>query len=65
MNQDAQAIVEAFYFDTFAAMGVDLAAVSVGSPEHDLSDRSAELKGLVRVPMDAMPKSLGTLKAHV
>src|SRR5207244_146369 len=44
MNQDAQAIVEALYFDTFAAMGVDLAAVTVGSPEHDLSDCSAELK---------------------
>ncbi len=63
MNADAQAIVEAFYFDTFQAMGVDLTQVRVENPEHDLSDRSAELKGLVQVPLRGIARALETLRS--
>jgi methyl-accepting chemotaxis protein len=46
-NLDQQAIVEAFYYDTFATMGVDLRQVSVVDASHDLSDHSADLKAVV------------------
>ena len=62
MNADMQAIVEAFYFDTFAAMGVDLEAVEVESRSEDLSDRSGKLKELVRGPLVGITKALATLK---
>jgi Methyl-accepting chemotaxis protein (MCP) signalling domain/Protoglobin len=63
MNADMQAIVEAFYFDTFATMGVDLAAIDVPSADRDLSDCSAHLKGMVRVPLQGISRALGTLRA--
>ncbi len=63
MNADAQAIVEAFYFDTFQAMGVDLSRLEVERPELDLSDKSAELKALVEVPLRGISRALGTLRA--
>jgi methyl-accepting chemotaxis protein len=63
MNADAQAIVEAFYFDTFQAMGVDLTKISVESQELDLSDKSNELKGLVQVPLQGIAKALDTLRS--
>jgi methyl-accepting chemotaxis protein-like sensor/protoglobin len=63
MNADMQAIVEAFYFDTFAAMGVDLAAVPVPSTDLDLSDCSGELKSMVRVPLQGISRALATLRA--
>jgi methyl-accepting chemotaxis protein len=47
-NYDVQAITDAFYFDTFAAMGLELAAIGRRSPRHDLSDRGAELKSTVQ-----------------
>ena len=62
MNADMQAIVEAFYFDTFAAMGVDLEAVEVESRSEDLSDRSGKLKELVRGPLLGITNALATLK---
>jgi methyl-accepting chemotaxis protein len=63
MNQDMQAIVEAFYFDTFEAMGVNLAQVTVDSPDLDLSDKGGELKSLVQVPIQGIARALVTLKA--
>jgi methyl-accepting chemotaxis protein len=63
MNADIQAIVEAFYFDTFAAMGVDLEAVEVENRSEDLSDRSGKLKQLVRGPLEGITHALTTLKA--
>jgi methyl-accepting chemotaxis protein len=62
MNADMQAIVEAFYFDTFAAMGVDLAAVAVPSADRDLSDASGELKAMVRSPLEGITRALTTLR---
>jgi methyl-accepting chemotaxis protein len=47
-NYDVQAITDAFYFDTFAAMGLDLTAIGRHSARADLSDRGAELKGTVQ-----------------
>jgi hypothetical protein len=44
-NLDTQAVVEAFYYDTFATMGVDLAAIEVSGASQDLSDRGAQLRG--------------------
>ena len=46
-NYDLQAITDAFYFDTFATMGVDLAAVRERGVVTDLSDRTSELKSTV------------------
>jgi methyl-accepting chemotaxis protein len=46
-NYDLQAITDAFYFDTFASVGVDLAGIRIPSSKHDLSDRGAELKSTV------------------
>jgi methyl-accepting chemotaxis protein len=62
MNADAQAIVDAFYFDTFQSMGVDLARVSVERPELDLSDRASQLKGIVQGQMRGIVKALDTLR---
>jgi methyl-accepting chemotaxis protein len=62
MNADMQAIVEAFYFDTFQSMGVDLAKITVSSQKLDLSDMSSELKGLVHEPLRAIVKALETLR---
>ena len=63
MNADMQAIVEAFYFDTFAAMGVDLEGVEVGGASDDLSDCSARLKQLVRGPLEGVTRALAMLKS--
>jgi methyl-accepting chemotaxis protein len=46
-NYDLQAITDAFYFDTFATMGVDLTGIRSRGPRSDLSDRAAELKSTV------------------
>jgi methyl-accepting chemotaxis protein len=47
-NYDIQAITDAFYFDTFAALGLDLTSMRSRSARHDLSDRGAELKTTVQ-----------------
>ena len=62
MNADMQAIVEAFYFDTFQSMGVDLAKVSVEDPKLDLSDQGGELKALVHGPLRGIVRALETLR---
>ena len=46
-NYDLQAITDAFYFDTFSTMGVDLTGIRTGGARTDLSDRAAELKSTV------------------
>ncbi len=63
MNADMQAIVEAFYFDTFATMGVQLETIPVDTSSEDLSDRGQHLKAMVRVPLEGVTKALVTLKA--
>ena len=62
-NLDIQSIVEAFYFDSFVAMGVDLALIPVPDGEHDLSDHGAELKALVKAPLQAIVRALETLRS--
>ena len=37
-NYDSQAIVEAFYYDTFASMGVNLKTMGEAGPGRDISD---------------------------
>ena len=37
-NYDSQAIVEAFYYDTFSSMGVNLKTMGEAGPGRDISD---------------------------
>ena len=46
-NYDQQAISDAFYFDTFATLGVNLTEIKSDAATHDLSDRGATLKATV------------------
>ncbi|MFN8631002.1 MAG: globin-coupled sensor protein [Chloroflexota bacterium] len=46
-NYDMQAIVDAFYFDTFAGVGVRLDEIAVPRKDHDLSDYGHDLKNRV------------------
>ena len=61
-NLDIQAIVDAFYFDSFVAMGVDLARIPAPPAEQDLSDCGAELKALVKTPIETIARVLTTLR---
>jgi methyl-accepting chemotaxis protein len=61
-NYDAQAIVDAFYYDTFAAMGVDLSSVKVARADHDLSDHGRELKETVRSVLTSLGNVVGELR---
>jgi methyl-accepting chemotaxis protein len=61
-NLDLQAVVESFYYDTFATMGVDLSRVELTDAAHDLSDRSGELKATVRDTLVAACKVTHELK---
>jgi methyl-accepting chemotaxis protein len=54
-NYDSQAIVEAFYYDTFAAMGVNLRTLSQAGPGRDVSD----LFGTVRSQMHEALQTFG------
>jgi methyl-accepting chemotaxis protein len=62
-NLDLQSIVEAFYYDTFATMGVDLRKIHVADAAHDLSDHGAELKRTVRDTLVAVSNVTGKLRA--
>ena len=46
-NYDQQAITDAFYFDTFATLGVNLSEIEPRDRRQDLSDQSPELKATV------------------
>jgi methyl-accepting chemotaxis protein len=61
-NLDLQAVVEAFYFDTFATMGVRLADVEVSDQRLDLSDRGETLKTIVKTALGGISSTLGNLK---
>jgi len=60
-NYDMQAITDAFYFDTFATMGLDLEAIAPGPAAHDLSDRGAELKTAVSESLQLLIESSSTV----
>jgi methyl-accepting chemotaxis protein len=55
-NYDSQAIVEAFYYDTFAAMGVNLTMMGQAGPGRDISD----LFGSVRESMRDTLQTFGS-----
>jgi hypothetical protein len=61
-NYDVQAIVDAFYYDTFAMMGIDLSRFSVDDPDDDLSDRGKDLKDSVRNALEALGHSVDELR---
>jgi methyl-accepting chemotaxis protein len=61
-NCDMQAIIDAFYFDTFASMGVDLMKIPVERHEHDLSDRPELLKGAIQERLDGVARATAQLK---
>jgi methyl-accepting chemotaxis protein len=63
MNADAQAVVEAFYFDTFETMGVNLEKIAISNRELDLSDMGSALKGMVQVPLSGIATALGSLRS--
>jgi len=46
-NYDVQAITDAFYFDQFASLGVDLSGRQDADPTHDLSDCGERLRSAV------------------
>jgi methyl-accepting chemotaxis protein len=54
-NYDSQAIVEAFYYDTFASMGVNLRMMGQAGPGRDISD----LFGTVRNTMHETLQTFG------
>ena len=54
-NYDSQAIVEAFYYDTFASMGVNLRTIGEAGPGRDISD----LFGTVRNTMHETLQTFG------
>jgi methyl-accepting chemotaxis protein len=62
-NLDMQAVVDAFYYDTFSMMGVDLARIEVPKAEHDLSDHCGEIKSSVRTTLEALSEAITTLRA--
>jgi methyl-accepting chemotaxis protein len=53
-NLDMQAVVDAFYYDTFSMMGVDLSRFEVAKPQNDLSDHCGEIKDTVRTTLEAL-----------
>jgi methyl-accepting chemotaxis protein len=61
-NYDVQAITDAFYYDTFAAIGIDLARLRVENPDEDLSDRGKQLKESVRNALEALGLSVDELR---
>ena len=61
-NLDIQAIVESFYYDTFATMGLDLAAVAITDEHHDLSNYGSVMKSTVRDTLVAVCKA--TVQVH-
>ncbi len=46
-NYDSQAIVEAFYYDTFSSMGVNLKSMGSAGPGRDISDMFAIVRNVM------------------
>jgi methyl-accepting chemotaxis protein len=62
LNYDVQAVADAFLFDTLATIGVALDRIDVDRPEHDLSDRSRELKRSIRESLAAVTRVSARLR---
>ena len=58
-NYDSQAIVEAFYFDTFAAIGGDLRSIGEAGPGRDLSDLLGAVRGKLQGTLQTFGESTG------
>jgi methyl-accepting chemotaxis protein len=56
-NYDVQAIVDAFYYDTFVVMGVDINRFRHKGPGKDLSDSIDEVKATVSGTLDVFVQS--------
>jgi methyl-accepting chemotaxis protein len=63
INLDLQALVDAYYFETFELIGVDLARTTAATDAtHDISDQGAELKALVHDTLQAVARVSGVLR---
>ncbi|HEX6025991.1 MAG TPA: globin-coupled sensor protein [Solirubrobacter sp.] len=58
-NYDSQAIVEAFYFDTFASIGGDLHAIGEAGPGRDISDLLGAVRGRLQETLQTFGASTG------
>ena len=58
-NYDSQAIVEAFYFDTFASIGGDLCSIGQAGPGRDLSDMLGAVRGKLKDTLQTFGSSTG------
>jgi len=62
-NLELQAMVDAYYFETFELIGVDLRqTAAVTNPEQDISDQGGELKALVAETLKAVARVTGVLR---
>jgi methyl-accepting chemotaxis protein len=62
-NLELQAMVDAYYFETFELIGVDLAqTAAVADREQDITDQGGELKSLVRETLKAVARVSGVLR---
>jgi methyl-accepting chemotaxis protein len=61
-NYDIQAIVDAFYFDTFAMMGSALDEIKVPRADDDLSDHAGKLKGAVSATFEGVARATTSLR---
>jgi len=63
-NLELQAMVDAYYFETFELIGVDLRqTAAVTDPAQDISDQGGELKALVAETLKAVARVTGVLRA--
>ncbi|MCC7013330.1 MAG: globin-coupled sensor protein [Planctomycetes bacterium] len=51
MNYDIQAVCDAFFYDYLESIGLDLDAIDVPDPAHDLSEHYGDLKTVVRTAL--------------
>jgi methyl-accepting chemotaxis protein len=62
-NYDAQAMVEAYVYETLTAVGADLGAVGRAGPGRDLSDLLEDVRAGVRERLDALTAAVADLRA--
>jgi methyl-accepting chemotaxis protein len=56
-NYDSQAIVEAFYYDTFSSMGVNLRVMGEAGPGRDISDLFATVRNVMHTTLTSFGAS--------
>src|SRR3954453_7724125 len=56
-SYDSQAIVEAFYYDTFSAMGVNLKVMGEAGPGRDISDLFATVRNVMHETLTSFGNS--------